>query len=73
MCSLRRSFKIARCSAVTRDAYWAIKTPSELRAMSKLYASFLVIASMLALSALGMLGLVLIAHVIDLVSPSTSQ
>ena len=32
--------------------------------MSKLYAGLLVIASMLALSALGMLGLVLFTHII---------
>jgi hypothetical protein len=41
--------------------------------MSKLYAGFLIITSMLALSALGMLDLVLIAHVIDLVSSSMGQ
>jgi hypothetical protein len=37
-----------------------------VRAMSKLYAGLLVIASMLALSGLGMLGLVLITHLIVL-------
>ena len=37
-----------------------------LRTMSKLYAVFLVIASMLALSGLGVLGLVLITHLINL-------
>jgi hypothetical protein len=35
--------------------------------MSKLYAGFLVIASMLALSGLGMIGLALFTHFIDLV------
>ena len=40
--------------------------------MSKLYAGFLVIASMLALSGLGMLGLVLITHLIDLGAKLTS-
>ena len=34
--------------------------------MSKLYAGFLLIASMLALSAFGFLGFVLITHLIDL-------
>jgi hypothetical protein len=33
--------------------------------MSKLYAGFLVIAAMLALSALGTLGLVLLTHLIN--------
>jgi hypothetical protein len=38
---------------------------TEFAPMSKLYAGLLVIASMLALSALGTLGLVLITHLID--------
>jgi hypothetical protein len=41
--------------------------------MSKLYAGFLVIASILALSALGTLGLVLITHVINLAVPSSGM
>jgi hypothetical protein len=36
-------------------------------AMSKLYAGLLVIASMLVLSGLGLIGLVLFTHLIDLV------
>ena len=41
--------------------------------MSKLYAGLLVIASMLALSALGMLGLVLITRAINLAVPSSGM
>jgi hypothetical protein len=41
--------------------------------MSKLYVGFLVIASMLALSALGFLGLVLVTNLIYLVIPSSGM
>jgi hypothetical protein len=41
--------------------------------MSKLYAGFLVLASLLALSALGTLGLVLITHVINLAVRSSGM
>jgi hypothetical protein len=41
--------------------------------MSKLYAGFLVIASLLALSALGTMGLVLITHAINLAVPSSGM
>jgi hypothetical protein len=41
--------------------------------MSKLYAGSLVIASILALSALGTLGLVLITYVINLAVPSSGM
>jgi hypothetical protein len=39
--------------------------PAQVAPMSKLYAGFLVIAAMLALSALGTLGLVLLTHLIN--------
>ena len=41
--------------------------------MSKLYVAFFVIASMLALSGLGLLGLVLITNLIYLVVPSSGM
>ena len=41
--------------------------------MSKLYVGFLVIASMLALSALGFFGLVLVTNLIYLVIPSSGM
>jgi hypothetical protein len=41
--------------------------------MLKLYAGFLVIASMLALSGLGLFGLVLITNLINLLVPSSGM
>ena len=55
-----------------RSAAWSIEDPSaclvrdSCTPMSKLYAGFLVIASMLALSAGGLLGLVVITHLINI-------
>ena len=43
-----------------------LNNQTRIAPMSKLYVGLLVIASMLALSALGMLGLVVITHLINI-------